>query len=330
MTDTTSVTAVYALARTQLDWIPDPPPTLEAVPGFAHGAAEDGRQLRWLSCPDCLTNGRAMFGCETCGGRGEVPDEGRDPYERTGTAPFFGEEDQQQRDRARMIDGQLIRLKQLARAREGDQDAIPEDWLTRALRLKDQQWRRGDYGLLEQWQELLGYRYPMRHLAWASFVVDQQPLRATSVVVMHLDETAAWLADRMLSSIAFEIAKRRQQQLTLGVDERRLRLRPAAIVVPPEHRDPADTAAGKGRWANGHTQSNRNATIVGLAAEGKTAGEIARTTGLKKRRVQQILASELVVHEGGPGEFDEPMRRRTHATRWSDYQDTLGASGPAA
>jgi len=301
MTDQAAVQAVFALARTQLDWIPAPPPTLEAQPGFAHGHADDGRQLRWLTCPDCLTNGRPMFGCETCGGRGEVPDEGRDPYERTGQAPFFGEADQQQRDRARMVDGQIIRLKQLARAREGDVDATPEDWLTRALRLKDQQWRRGDYGLLEQWQELLGYRFPMRHLAWSSFVVDQQPLHAGSLVGAHLDETAGWLAARMLSSIAVHVAKQRQAQLTVGVAERRVRVRPSSIVVPPEHRDAVDHVNGRGRWANGWAQSNRDATIVGLAADGKTAGEIARQVGVTKRRVQQILADvEIAAVASGP------------------------------
>lgn len=288
MTDQAATDAVYALARTQLDWIPGPPPTLEASPGFAHGHDDTGAQIRWLTCPDCLTNGRAMFGCETCGGRGEVPDQGRDPYERTGVAAFFGEHDQQARDRARMVDGQIIRLKQLERARAGDPSAIPEDWLTRALRLKAQQWERGDYGLLEQWQEILGYRYPMRHLSWSSFVVDQQPITVASAATARLDETAGWLADRMLSTIS--------RLITAG--ERRTR----DLRVPPEHRAPPETAAGNGSWANRHTQGQRDSLIVAMS-EAKTAGQIARETGLTKRRVQQILAA---------------------------HRDTIVASGPAA
>jgi hypothetical protein len=286
MTDQAAVVAVYALARTQLDWIPTPPSKLRTQGGFAHGRDERGVQLRWLACPDCLANDRPMFGCETCGGRGEVPDAGRDPYEVQGSAPFFGEEHQQARDRARMVDAQIIRLRQLERARAGDASAIPEDWLTRALRLKAQQWQRGDYGLLEQWQEILGMRYPMRHLGWTSFVVEAQPLGFKAAVYAHLDETAAWLADRILSSIGAENARRRQTAELLAA---RPRLRPDRILVPVEHAAEPQTP-GKGRWANGTAQGQRNATIVGLAAEGKTAGEIARRVGLTKRRVQALLA----------------------------------------
>lgn len=51
-----------------------------AAAGFVGGTDRAGRPVRWLSCPDCLTNGRAMAGCETCGGRGELSDSGPDPY----------------------------------------------------------------------------------------------------------------------------------------------------------------------------------------------------------------------------------------------------------
>lgn len=297
MTDQAAVTSVYQLAGTMLDWIPDPPPTLTVEAGFAHGRDQAGRQLRWLVCPDCLTNGRPMFGCETCGGRGEVPDDSRDPYEvrAIGVAAFFGEDRERQRDRAKLVDAQIIRLKQLARARAGDVDAIPEDWLTRALRLKRQQWARGDYGLLEGWMDVLGIRYPMRHLAWGAFVVEAQPLTVSPAATVHLDETAGWLADRVLSSIGAENLRRRQAADLLGA---RVKLRPDRILVPVDVLAAAereDDQAGKGRWANGHTQGQRDATIAGLAAEGKTAGEIARRVGVTKRRVQQILAESAAV-----------------------------------
>lgn len=297
MTDQTAVTAVYALARTQLDWIPAPAPTLAPQAGFVHGQDLAGRQLRWTTCPDCLADDfEHRFGCETCGGTGEVPDDGRDPYEvrASGPAAFFGEDRERQRERARMVDAQIIRLKQLERARAGDADAIPEDWLTRALRLKTQQWQRGDYGLLEQWQEILGMRYPMRHLGWVSFVVEAQPLGFGEAVTGHLDETAGWLADRILSSIHAENVRRQQTAELLAA---RPRLRPDRIVVPVEHQaEPA--APGKGRWANGAAQQQRNATVQGLAAEGKTAGEIAGRVGLTKRRVQQLLKVNVAAASG--------------------------------
>lgn len=58
-----------------------------AAPGFVGGTDQAGRAVRTLSCPDCLTNGRAMAGCETCGGRGEIPDAGPDPYANTKVMP---------------------------------------------------------------------------------------------------------------------------------------------------------------------------------------------------------------------------------------------------
>jgi hypothetical protein len=277
VTDQAATKAVYALARTQLDWIPAPPPTLAPRSGFVAAIDEAGRQLRYLACPDCLTNGKPMFGCETCGGRGEIPDSGRDPYETSSSTLFGGVASERAADKARAIDAQLIRLRQLERARAGDPAALPEDWLTRALRLKAQQWKRGDYPLLEAWQEILGYRFPMRHFAWVTFVVEEQPLSVASAARVRLDETAAWLADRMLSTI--------HRQIAAGVKRSR------ELRVPHEHQEPADPAeAGKGRWANGWAQGQRNATVVGLAAEGKTAGEIARQVGVTKRRVQQLLA----------------------------------------
>lgn len=61
-----------------------------AAPGFVGGVDPSGRAMRSLSCPDCLTNGRAMAGCETCGGRGEIPDPGPDPYAQNEKVVPFG------------------------------------------------------------------------------------------------------------------------------------------------------------------------------------------------------------------------------------------------
>lgn len=290
--------AVYALARTQLDWIPAPKPTLTSPDGFAH-------DKRFVSCADCLANGRTMFGCETCHGAGEIPVTGRDPYERVGGAPFFGEDSQRRRDRARMVDAQIVRLKQLAAGRDGDPNALPEDWLSRAVRLKEQQYRRGDYQLLEQAQDLLAMQLPMRHLAWATFVVDAQPMSLggpsdKAAAEGRLDDVADWIADRILSAIAAHIQHQQQTAAAIGA---RPRLRPEFILVPIEHLralDQADAAGGKGRWANPYAQGQRNALIVALANDGKTPGEIARRVGLDKRRVQQILAEVGATVATGP------------------------------
>ena len=64
-----------------------------SAPGFVGGS------VRWLSCPDCLANGDSMAasarraiaaGCETCGGRGEIPDPGPDPYTKNEAVVPFG------------------------------------------------------------------------------------------------------------------------------------------------------------------------------------------------------------------------------------------------
>jgi hypothetical protein len=72
-----------------------------AAPGFVGGSE------RRLSCPDCLTNGRPMAGCETCGGRGEIPDPGPDPYANNEAVLPFGfnrERHDQSHERDRKIE----------------------------------------------------------------------------------------------------------------------------------------------------------------------------------------------------------------------------------
>lgn len=282
--------AVYALARTQLDWIPTVRPTIVSPDGFAH-------EQRYVSCPDCLANDRPTFGCETCHGRGEIPDAGRDPMENRNQS-FFGDDNQRRRDRATAVDAQISRLDRQARARDNDPDALPEDWLSRAVRLKEQQWRRGDYGLLEHAQVELEKVWPSRHYAWWRFIVEHQALTVEAEGIVRFNDTADWLAAWILAEIATVIARGVEAAELLGI--RRPRLRPSFIIVPPEHHPQPADQAGKGRWANTHQQGQRNALIVALSTDGKTAGEIARRVGLDKRRVQQILATVSIGVASGP------------------------------
>jgi len=92
---------VYALLRTLLAWAPSPP---SSRTGVVLASQQRGfvSKSRFLTCPDCLANGRpdGMFGCETCGGRGEIADDGPDPYEqkrlvRYGLHDFDGRRDQE-------------------------------------------------------------------------------------------------------------------------------------------------------------------------------------------------------------------------------------------
>jgi hypothetical protein len=64
---------------------------------------------------------------------------------------------------------------------------------------------------------------------------------------------------------------------------------PKPIRVPLWARDPEPQEPGKGRHANGYAQAERNKRVLAMYVEGFPCGTIARTMGLTKRRVQQIV-----------------------------------------
>lgn len=89
--------AIVRLLETRDEHLPSLRAGAAAPAGFVSG-------VRVRSCPDCLANGRVMFGCETCSGRGVVEAsrlvrialtdewEGQssklDPYAVRGVSPF--------------------------------------------------------------------------------------------------------------------------------------------------------------------------------------------------------------------------------------------------
>lgn len=282
---------VYLLAGSQHDWHTLRGTTSQLQSGFAEGADDRGRPQRWLTCPDCLANDaftrEQRIGCERCGGRGEIPDPGPDPMRNrtAGLQAFYGHDNQERRDRAGAIDAQIVRLRLTALQREGLED--PEDWLTRTLRLKQAHDRTGDYLLLEHAQDRLGWANPSLHFVWMRVVADGLP--ASRDTRHRLDRVADELAAWMLGAIAATRLAQWLEQARLGVPGRHRRLRPDTILVPAGLAEQRHHP-GKGRWANPHAQGQRNALVVAMDAEGRTAGEIAAKTGITKRRVRQILA----------------------------------------
>jgi hypothetical protein len=81
MVETERRNEIVCLLTHRNDHLPLPVSRSVSSSGFVGGADAKGRPLRSLSCPDCLANGRVMFGCETCGGSGEIPDDGKDPMD---------------------------------------------------------------------------------------------------------------------------------------------------------------------------------------------------------------------------------------------------------
>jgi hypothetical protein len=66
---------IIRLLETRDDHLPSPTRRDYSTAGFKHN--NESR----VSCPDCLTNDRRMFGCETCGGRGYLLERRKvDPY----------------------------------------------------------------------------------------------------------------------------------------------------------------------------------------------------------------------------------------------------------
>lgn len=99
--------------------LPVPSRRDHSASGFVNGA-------RSRSCPDCLANGRVMFGCETCGGSGEVtgarvdavaipdrlPDDGlsRDPYAVSDQVVAYGVRDTRKLGFSPARDAEIARL----------------------------------------------------------------------------------------------------------------------------------------------------------------------------------------------------------------------------
>jgi len=106
------------------DHLPMPTHRLGTSSGFVGGRDAKGRPLRTLSCPDCLANDRVMFGCETCGGSGEIPDDSPDPYATNVVLPFG--HDPTRHDVATERDGQIARLEQQTRLPRSEAELLQE------------------------------------------------------------------------------------------------------------------------------------------------------------------------------------------------------------
>lgn len=147
---------ILRLLDTRYDGLPEPTRRDHAAAGFVHATV--ARE----SCPDCLANDRAMFGCESCGGRGWVESaRSRDPYAVRSVAPFGLDGTHLERDRA--VVRQIERLAAQTRppwASEldliADANLHPAGWEIARARMFD----RFDYAALERALELLAMTHP--------------------------------------------------------------------------------------------------------------------------------------------------------------------------
>lgn len=295
---------VYALLRTAFAWAETLAPRsgsgLDRVPrGFQPAA------LRYVTCPDCLANSRpeGMPGCETCGGRGEIPDPRKDPMDDPIKNPpadsrrinvfrdFGGTTTQSDRDQAHHVDLLIARLEADRITREGCGDcpgckaggacqrAGTSDPLTRALGERDRQYRQGSYPELVRVLWTLSDEY--RHLAWtvAYQPFGEAPIDPIKGAVVALCEVIALLMDGPIRVPDF---------VPVSADaelERLARSGKGALW------------RGRGDWHN-MKRHERDVLIAAMAADGRPPGEIGLRFNLTRKRVQQIVAEQHAASAG--------------------------------
>lgn len=204
--------AVYALLDRMLDWLPP------ARLSVARDESSKPGVGTWRPCGVCGATGRLLGGkpcrqahirwpyghgcveCRNCeqghvripSRRGEPP-AGTDQMLTAGRHELETEAHRKAENR-RYVDAQLVKLAALARQRAGVEAA--DDELTRAVSAKERLYRTGSFGRLEVALLQLAIHAPLRHEAVRVFVIEgvtkpSPPVRA------RLDETVAWLAERM-------------------------------------------------------------------------------------------------------------------------------------
>ena len=264
---------VYAILRCLLEWVPGPPATSPRTdPGFGPAGS------RWATCPDCLANGRVLFTCETCGGRGEVFEGGRDPMSdppavprdhRRRAAGFGGSDREDARDRRRRLLDIERRLGEDADVRAGR--IAPADRETRAIDARDRLYARGSVSDVARALERLRDVDVDAYRACYSIALDP-PAADVELDTRHpagVELLAALVPDPVLV--------------------------PAGMLQAPdvERIARAGRAAlwrGRNGWA-ARTRGERDALVRAAIVEGVSISTVSLRFGLSRRRVQQIVAA---------------------------------------
>jgi len=264
---------VYALLRTLLAWTPAPRlrSGLDQIPrGFV-------RTKRFVSCPDCLANDRTLPGCETCRGRGEIPDDGADPYETKEFKRFGGIAQERADDQARQLDHELRRLEYQLHRPDRREDELVSDTLTNAVELRDRMYRQGSYRALEQALHRLRDVHPLAYQLAMTVAYHPlgeppiDPLRPAAIVVCEL--LGVWI-DGPIRVPDFVTVSTEQEVERLAREGKGALWR------------------GRGDWHN-LKRGERDALIVAMHSDGKSPTEIGLRFNVTRRRVQQIVADKL-------------------------------------
>ena len=174
---------ILRLLETRYDGLPEIVRRDHSSSGFVNAV------LARESCPDCLANGRTMFGCETCSGRGYL-EKSRlvDPYAVRSVTPYGL--DGSALERARATERLLQRLEAQTRPPwVSEADALaelpPAGWEIARARM----FARFDYAALERALEALTLAFPgcSRRSSFGLAFIDLRmpsPIRAPREVVV--------------------------------------------------------------------------------------------------------------------------------------------------
>lgn len=265
---------VYALLRTLHTWTPDPRSSTDSwhQPGFA-SVGPRGGNLRFLTCPDCLANDhpQGIVGCETCGGSGEIPDPGPDPYRIKATGFYASELDQ--RDERTRRDHVLDQLEEDAAVRDGQ--IAPSDKLTRALGAAERQARAGSYTELQRALQRLrdvneaAYCLCM-YVAYAAFgPTPIEPVRRTTIAACEL--IATWMPERIRVPTGVHVYTRDELEHQAAILRERAQWR--------GRKDPL-------------ARARRDEAIRRFHADGLAPAAIAERIGVHRRTVERTLNSD--------------------------------------
>lgn len=242
--------AIIRLLETLDDGLPLPVAAPLSTLGFVH------RSPSRESCPDCLANGRAMFGCETCGGRGYTERRrSRDEYDTGANRGWLGAAKlEAAKERDREIDRLAAQVEPPRPEAELAAGTPPERWELERERLR----KRFDYAPLAAALEDLR-------------TVDESACRALHAVWVY-----GWLA---------QTSPRLEELLERG-------LRFVSVRLPDPLRAPEPPLARAAPPFFASVKERNRAIRKAEANDGATSQMLAQEHGLSVSQINRILAGE--------------------------------------
>lgn len=248
---------IVRLLETLTDGLPEPSRRDSSTSGFT--PAKELSQNR-MSCPDCLANDRAIYGCETCGGSGWVlVPLVRDPYMESATVGF----DPTKHDAAYARDRQIEALARQTRPAPSEAELLEEANRRGFLweEARRAMYRSFDYGAVDRALESLR-------------IVDELAYR-----MLHQVYVYGWLTH--ITPAVESVCDRGLRFLSDRLPER--------LRAPGSSRPVANVAA-HGRSADPRALAQRDDAIRRAIDAGEATAAVAAAFGVSPSQVNRIVA----------------------------------------